>query len=140
MFMGLAWTCRNFAASLPLPQRDCGLELSKIDSNRKAGPRDYSQAGGTAPSGERFLRDRPSREGGARGFWRALMGRLSSSGSVRALVAVIRSSPIIVRLGARLFSAAEWARIRKSPEVDAFVLAWIASHVRDPRRPPRRFM
>jgi hypothetical protein len=68
------------------------------------------------------------------------MGRLSSSGKVRALVAAIRNSPIMVRLGARLFSAAEWARIRKSPEVDAFVLAWIAGHVRDPRRPPRRFM
>ena len=63
------------------------------------------------------------------------MGRLSSSGSLRALVAAIRNSPIMVRLGARLLSAAEWARIRKSPEVDAFVLAWIASHVRGPRRP-----
>jgi hypothetical protein len=68
------------------------------------------------------------------------MGRLSSCSTVRALVAAIRSSPIMVRLGARLLSTAEWARIRKSPEVDAFVLAWIASHVRDPRWPPRRFM
>jgi hypothetical protein len=68
------------------------------------------------------------------------MGRLSSCGTVRALVAAIRSSPIMVRLGARLLSTAEWAKMRKSPEVDAFVLAWIASHVRDPRRPPRRFM
>jgi hypothetical protein len=46
----------------------------------------------------------------------------------------------MVRLGAGLLSAAEWARIRRSPEVDAFVLAWIASHVREPRRPPRTFM
>jgi len=68
------------------------------------------------------------------------MGRLSSSGRLRALLAAIRGSPIVVRLGARLLSAAEWARIRKSPEVDAFVLAWIASHVRGQRRPPRRFM
>jgi hypothetical protein len=34
-------------------------------------------------------------------------------------------------LRARLFCAAEWARIRRSPDVDAYVLAWIASHVRD---------
>jgi hypothetical protein len=66
--------------------------------------------------------------------------RLSSSGKLRGLVVAIKSSPIMLRLGARLLSAAEWARIRKSQEVDAFVLAWIASHVRGPRRPPRRFM
>jgi hypothetical protein len=66
--------------------------------------------------------------------------RLSSSGKLRGLVVAIKSSPIMLRLGARFLSAAEWARIRKSPEVDAFVLAWIASHVRGPRRPPRRFM
>jgi hypothetical protein len=113
--------------------------LSRIDSNRKARFRDYFPAGGTAPSGERFLRDRLS-PAAAQGFGRALMGRLSSSGRLRALIAAIGNSPIMVRLGARLLSAAEWARIRKSPEVDAFVLAWIASHVRGPRRPPRRFM
>jgi hypothetical protein len=62
------------------------------------------------------------------------------SSSVPALIAAIRSSPIIVWLGARVFSASEWARIRKSPEVDAYVLAWIASHVPEPRRRPRRFM
>jgi len=66
--------------------------------------------------------------------------RHSSSGKLRGLVVAIKSSPIMLRLGARLLSAAEWARIRKSTEVDAFVLAWIASHVRDPRRPPRRFL
>ena len=140
MFMGLPWTFRNFAPALPLPPRAYGLELSRIDSNRKAGFRDYWPAGGTAASGERFLWDRLSREAAARGFGRTLMGRLSSSGRLRALLAAIRGSPIVVRLGARLLSAAEWARIRKSPEVDAFVLAWIASHVRGQRRPPRRFM
>ena len=66
--------------------------------------------------------------------------RISSAGSLRALIAAIRNSPIVVRLGARLLSAAEWARIRNSPEVDAYVLAWIASHVREPRRGPRTFM
>ncbi len=66
--------------------------------------------------------------------------RISSAGSLRALIAAIKSSPIVVRLGARLLSAAEWARIRNSPEVDAYVLAWIASHVREPRRGPRTFM
>ena len=66
--------------------------------------------------------------------------RLSSSGRLSALVAAIKSSPIMVRLGAGLLSAAEWARIRRSPDVDAFVLAWIASHVREPRRPRRTFM
>jgi hypothetical protein len=46
-----------------------------------------------------------------------------------------------VRLCARLlFSPSQWARIRNSPEVDAFVLAWIASHVREPRQRPRTFM
>ena len=35
-------------------QRAYGLELIKIDSNREAGFRDYSLAGGTAASGERF--------------------------------------------------------------------------------------
>jgi hypothetical protein len=70
--------------------------------------------------------------------------RLLSTGRLRALVAAIKNSPIFVRLGARVLSvrvsASEWARIRNSPEVDAFVLAWIASHVPEPRRRPRTFM
>ena len=44
---------------------------------------------------------------------------------LRALLAAIKASPIVVRV-----SALDWARVRKSPDVDAFVLAWIASHVR----------
>jgi len=66
--------------------------------------------------------------------------RLPATGRLRALVAAIRRSPILVRLGVCLLSASEWARIRRSPEVDAFVLAWIASHVRDPRHRRRTFM
>ena len=65
--------------------------------------------------------------------------RTASAGRLRALIAVIRHSPIVVRLRTGFLTASEWARIRKSPEVDAFVLAWIASHVREPRR-PRYFM
>jgi hypothetical protein len=60
-------------------------------------------------------------------------------GRLYALVAAIRNSPIVVRFAAR-WSPRDWARVRNSPEVDAFVLAWIASHVRGTRRPPRMFM
>jgi hypothetical protein len=45
-----------------------------------------------------------------------------------------------VRLSERLLLARDWASVRKSPDVDAYVLAWIASYVREPRRPPRTFM
>jgi hypothetical protein len=44
-----------------------------------------------------------------------------------ALLRAVANSPILVRqIGRRTL---DWARIRKSPEVDQFVLAWIASHV-----------
>ena len=66
--------------------------------------------------------------------------RISSNSGVSALIAAIKKSPIIVWLGGRLLSASEWARIRNSPGVDAYVLAWIASHVREPRRRPRHFI
>jgi hypothetical protein len=56
---------------------------------------------------------------------------------LHALLAAVRRSPIMVRLAVRVFGAREWARIRHSPDVDAYVLAWIASHRRDGRhRPP----
>jgi hypothetical protein len=55
---------------------------------------------------------------------------------LRALAAAIKASPIVVRVRAAL----DWASVRKSPEVDAFVLAWIASHVRARPRRPRFFM
>jgi hypothetical protein len=54
---------------------------------------------------------------------------------VRALIMAIKRSPIVARLSLRLLQAREWARVRHSPEVDAYVLAWIASHA---RRSPRR--
>jgi hypothetical protein len=63
-----------------------------------------------------------------------------AGGRLYALVAAIRNSPIVVRLTARGWLPCDWARVRNSPEVDAYVLAWIASHVRGARRPPRMFM
>ena len=59
---------------------------------------------------------------------------------LHALLAAIKCSPIIAPLAARLFHAREWASVRNSPDVDAFVLAWIASHVHDRPRRPRLFM
>jgi hypothetical protein len=56
--------------------------------------------------------------------------------SLRALLAAIKASPIVARARTRL----RWASVRKSPDVDAFVLAWIASHVHGSRRRPRSFM
>ena len=66
--------------------------------------------------------------------------RFASSAGLQALIAAVKRSPIVVRLRGRLFTPSEWARIRNSPEVDAFVLAWIASHVPGSRRAPRTFM
>jgi hypothetical protein len=67
----------------------------------------------------------------------------SSSGAYRpdlhALIAAIKRSPIVVRLTAALLLAREWSQVRRSPDVDAYVLAWIASHVRKPDR-RRRLM
>ena len=138
---GFAWICRNLAPPPPSPQRAYGLELIKIDSNRQAGFRDYSLVGRNCRLRRAFAFGIGSSEMLRQRDGRASMAcRHSSSGKLRGLVVAIKSSPIMLRLGARLLSAAEWARIRKSPEVDAFVLAWIASHVRGPRRPPRRFM
>jgi hypothetical protein len=57
-----------------------------------------------------------------------------------ALIAAIKQSPILVRMSERLLLARRWASVRKSKDVDAYVLAWIASHVRGPRRPPRTLM
>jgi hypothetical protein len=57
-----------------------------------------------------------------------------------ALLAAIKRSPIVARLSARLLLAREWASVRKSPDVDAYVLAWIASHARARARRPRHFM
>ena len=66
--------------------------------------------------------------------------KASVGADLRALLDAVRSSPIVVRLAARLMPARDWASVRRSPDVDAYVLAWIASHVRGPRRAPHRFM
>jgi len=58
---------------------------------------------------------------------------------LQALLAAIKRSPIVARLRVRLLPMRDWASIRKSPEVDAYVLAWIASHAGRTRR-PRIFM
>jgi hypothetical protein len=50
-----------------------------------------------------------------------------------ALRAAIKRSPIVLRLTERFLLARAWASVRKSPDVDAYVLAWIASHVRGGR-------
>jgi hypothetical protein len=52
-----------------------------------------------------------------------------------ALIAAIKQSPIVVRLSERLLPSRDWASVHRSPDVDAYVLAWIASHVPDTRRP-----
>ena len=51
----------------------------------------------------------------------------SASARLYALLAAIRRSPIVLRLAERVLLAREWASVRKSPEVDAYVLAWIAA-------------
>jgi len=64
----------------------------------------------------------------------------AGSSALAALIAAIRRSPIVALVAARIpLLAADWARIRKSPEVDAYVLAWIASHART-RRASRTLM
>ena len=69
-----------------------------------------------------------------------MTARPPGGGDLHALLAAICHSPIIARLSARFVDAREWARIRRSAEVDAFILAWIASHVRDRPRRPRLYM
>src|SRR5207244_8836608 len=58
---------------------------------------------------------------------------------LQALLAAIKRSPIVARLSARFSPLRDWATIRKSSEVDAYVLAWIASHARRTPRRPRFF-
>jgi hypothetical protein len=57
-----------------------------------------------------------------------------------ALIAAIKRSSIVARLSEPLLLARDWASVRKSPNVDAYVLAWIASHVPAARRAPRTLM
>jgi hypothetical protein len=59
---------------------------------------------------------------------------------LRALLTAIKRSPIIARLTAPLFVGRDWLSVRRSGDVDAYVLAWIASHVRADQRRRRFFM
>jgi hypothetical protein len=56
----------------------------------------------------------------------------SVAAGLQALFAAIKVSPILVWPRLRLpgISFGEWATVRKSGDADAYVLAWIASHVR----------
>ena len=79
---------------------------------------------------------------------------LSAGTGLGALLAAIQRSPIVVRIAGQLsqvrkwaswqhsqvrdwasWQKVPWASVRRSPDVDAYVLAWIASHVRTRRRP-----
>jgi hypothetical protein len=78
---------------------------------------------------------------------------LSAGTGLGALLAAIQRSPIVVRFASQLSQVRDWASrdwasrdwaswqkipwasVRRSPDVDAYVLAWIASHVRTRRRP-----
>ncbi len=64
----------------------------------------------------------------------------TAAARLQVLLSAIKRSPIVVLLTERLLLARSWASVRNSPDVDAYVLAWIASHTRGRRRPPRMFM
>lgn len=63
----------------------------------------------------------------------------SDGASLLALVDAIKRSPIVVRsiLTSSAALLREWTAVRKTNRADAFVLAWIASHARGPRRGAR---
>jgi hypothetical protein len=63
-----------------------------------------------------------------------MLSRPWNAVDLHALLAAVRRSPIVSNLSGRFIVARRWARVRRSPDVDAYVLAWIASHVRT-RRP-----
>jgi len=78
----------------------------------------------------------------------------STGSGLKALLAAIQRSPFVVRFASQLSQVRDqlsqvrdwaswqkvpWASVRRSPDVDAYVLAWIASHVRA-RRQPRSFI
>jgi hypothetical protein len=49
---------------------------------------------------------------------------------MKAKSAIITAALLGPNLKQRLLLARDWASVRKSPDVDAYVLAWIASQVR----------
>ena len=56
------------------------------------------------------------------------------SAGLEAIVTAIAESPIMVLPVEPKLALSDWERVRHSPDVDGFILAWIASHVR-PRHP-----
>jgi hypothetical protein len=62
---------------------------------------------------------------------------LSDGSALRALLAAVARSPILWRPAPAVVTATGWAAVRKSGNADAFVLAWIASHVRAAHPAPR---
>ena len=56
------------------------------------------------------------------------------SAGLDSIVTAIAKSPIIIPAVEPEFALSDWERVRHSPDVDGFILAWIASHVR-PRHP-----
>jgi|tagenome__1003787_1003787.scaffolds.fasta_scaffold10445267_1 hypothetical protein len=53
---------------------------------------------------------------------------------LEAIILAIASSPIVVRRAAIETLLADWETTRRSPDIDAVILDWIASHAR-PRNP-----
>jgi hypothetical protein len=53
---------------------------------------------------------------------------------LEAIVTAIATSPIVAPPVEPQFALSDWERVRHSTDVDGFILAWIASHVR-PRDP-----
>jgi hypothetical protein len=51
---------------------------------------------------------------------------------MKAKSAIITAALLGPNLKQRLLLARDWASVRRSPDVDAYVLAWIASQVRFP--------
>src|SRR6266540_4243101 len=118
----------------PLPQL---RHIAAINPNcrRPVGSRTLTTRSATKEIGVR----NPRSPGGVVGasLW-SRKASMSMGAPLYALIAAIKRSPIVVRLSERLLLARDWATVRKSADVDAYVLAWIASHVRG--RPPRTFM
>jgi hypothetical protein len=66
----------------------------------------------------------------------------SAGVDLQALLAVVRNSPIILCpiVPSTAAPFVDWTTVRKSGNADAFILAWIASHVRGAKRVSRVFM
>ena len=60
--------------------------------------------------------------------------RVRTASDLEVIVATIANSPVVTRPAVLASLLSDWENARKSPDVDAIVLAWIASHV--PRRKP----